>query len=124
MSTLRKWIGIGLAEVVLSLVLIAIAPHFLNSPNPTPGFLIWLAVPTLLGGSGLYVVYRIVDAQRARRLFISAFPEYAHLSLKSFLAISAAQVSANLEMLHAARDDADFQSLRISLFDLLRSSKR
>ncbi|MDY7015510.1 MAG: hypothetical protein SVX43_18325 [Cyanobacteriota bacterium] len=61
LNTLQKWGIVGAVEIVLSLILLAVAPVFLNSNKPAIGFAIWLAVPTLLGSSGLYATHRIVD---------------------------------------------------------------
>jgi hypothetical protein len=124
LSTLQRWAAVTIAEIVLSLLLIAFAPIFLNSSQPLIGFLMWASVPFLLGGSALYVVIRLVDARKARKLFISRFPEYRYLSIKDFLEISTAAVAQSLEMLDVARSDLDFQALHISPLDLLHSLKQ
>ena len=50
-SKLRRWLIIAISEIVISLILIAIAPAFLNSQKPIFGFLIWFTVPTVIGSS-------------------------------------------------------------------------
>lgn len=120
MKTLWTWIAIGVVEILLSLFLFAIAPIFLNSNQPTIGFLIWLAVPTLLSASGLYVGLRIAEALRARHLFITRFPQYRPLGVLPFLDLSVRQVVARLELLDSLRDDPDWQALQISPLDFLR----
>ncbi len=122
--TIQIWVAVGVTEIILSLFLLAFAPIFLNSHQPLIGFLMWASVLLMLGGSGLYVMARLNDASRGRRLFITRFPEYHHLTVKDFLEIPAAHVMHSLEMLDAARADPAFQALHISLFDLLRSSKK
>ena len=122
MRTLRRWIAIGVAEAVLSLILIAIAPIFLNSTQPIVGFLIWAVVLAVLGGSSVYVVVRLRDAATARRLFLAKFPDYHRLSVHEFLDIPASHVAEQLDMLEAAATDPDFQALHIAPLDLLRQS--
>lgn len=110
--------------MILSLVLIAIAPVFLNSDKPIFGFIIWLAVPTTLCGSGIYAGIRINDAIHAKKLLTRKFPEYRHLPITKFLDLSSDYVEANLEMLELAQSDPDFQNLNISLFDLLNRDRK
>jgi hypothetical protein len=112
-----------LSEVILSLILIAIAPNFLNSDKPIVGFLIWLSVPVVLGSSGTYVAWRIIDAQKARQVFIRHFPEYNHLQTTDFLEISSQRVVNALPLLQATKSDQDFPELNINLFELLRQIK-
>ena len=123
-NTIRTWVVVGVVEVLLSLWLIASAPRFLNSNKPILGFLIWLSVPTLLGSSGLYVVLRLVDAQRARNIFVSRFPEYSYLTMVDFLEFSAAHVAQHLEQFEAAKDDPDFQYVCHSPLDFLQGAKQ
>jgi hypothetical protein len=121
---IQKWLTVGVAEVLLSLILFAIAPIFLNSNKPAIGFAIWLAVPTMLGGSGLYVARRVAEARAARKLFLKRFPEYAHLGLAEFLEISPEQVIENLEMLEAIQNDPDCKTLNLSPFELLKGTTK
>ena len=44
MKTLKRWLLWGAVWGVVSLMLMAIAPTFLNSHYPLLGFLIWLTV--------------------------------------------------------------------------------
>lgn len=124
LNTIQKWLAVGVAEILLSLVLFAIAPIFLNSNKPAIGFAIWFAVPTLLGGSGLYAACRVADARKARKLFLKRFPEYAHLGLAEFLEISSKQAIENLEILEAIQNDPDCQTLNLSPFDVLKDAKK
>lgn len=119
-NLIHKWIAIGFIELVLSLCLIALAPRFLNSNRPAIGFLMWLAVPVLLGSSGLYVSIKWVNAQQARDRFITRFPQYSSLVVADFLDLSVAQVDETIEQFDAAQDDPEFQRLDISPLDLLR----
>ncbi|MGK7873973.1 MAG: hypothetical protein AB4426_11875 [Xenococcaceae cyanobacterium] len=123
-NTIQKWVTIGVVEVLMSLILISIAPVFLNSDKPMIGFLIWFAVPTILGGSGFYVALRITDAKKARKLFISKFPEYFYLGITDFLELPYTHIATNLEMLEAAKNDPEFQTLNVSLLDLLHGAKK
>ena len=122
-NTLQKWLTIGVSEIVLSLILIAIAPNFLNSDKPVVGLIIWLSVPTILGGSGTYVVWRIADAQKARKIFLTQFPEYNYLETSDFLEISSRDVVRTLPLLAATQSDPDFPILNINLFELLQREK-
>lgn len=122
-STIQKWVVIGVSEIILSLILIAIAPNFLNSDKPVFGFVIWLSVPTILGSSGIYVVWRIVDAQKAKSIFIDHFSDYNHLKIKDFLEIPSQQLIKNLPLLEATKNDSNFSSLELDLFELLEQVK-
>lgn len=123
LTTLQKWLTIGIAEIVLSLFLIAIAPIFLNSNKPLLGFAIWLFVPTLLSSSGIYVTVKIIDAQKARSLFIQHFSNYSYLKIDSFLGFSAVDIEQNLKLLEAVNNDPSFDDLGISLIDILKKEK-
>lgn len=114
----------GFVEVLLSLILIATAPRYLNSDKPQIGFLIWAFVPVLLGGSTVYVTLRLSEAKKSRRLFVSQFPEYAALTSVDFLTVSPTQVSEALEALALLQADPDFQALSISPLDFLRGVKK
>jgi hypothetical protein len=123
LTTFHQWLAIGIAEVILSLFLIAIAPIFLNSDKPLIGFGIWLFVPSLLGSSGIYAIVTIKNAQKARSLFIRHFPSYAYLAIDAFLHISVAKIQKNLNLLKAIDDDRSFDGLEISLIDILKQEK-
>jgi hypothetical protein len=124
MKTLRQWVVYGIAEILLSLVLLSVAPIFLNSSQPILGFLIWLVVVGMLSSSVVYVVFNLTHAYQARRLFLRKFPEYSYLSLKYFLGLSTSDIAQTMEVFEAAKEDPDFQSLQISPLDLLRHSKK
>lgn len=119
-SVIQRWLIIGVAEVLLSLLLLVIAPTFLNSNKPLIGFLIWVFVLAMLGGSGLYVVLKVADASKARNILITEFPEYAHLGILYFVGIPSQLVSQRLAWFEAVKDDPDFQSLNISPLDLFQ----
>jgi hypothetical protein len=123
-NTLQKWALIGAIETLLSLLLIATAPRFLNSNQPEIGFLIWLSVLSVTGGSGTYVIWRLTDAGRARQILLTKFPEYAHLGIAEFLVLNSKDVSENLPILEAMKDDPDWQALQITPIDFLYRAKR
>jgi uncharacterized membrane protein required for colicin V production len=116
--------AIAIIEIILSLILLAIAPIFLNSNQPILGFLIWLIIPTILIASGVYVLIRLQDAQKSRHIFVSRFSEYSHLKITDFLEFSSSYVSENLEMLENAKNDPSLESLNLSLLDLLRNGNK
>ena len=122
-NLIQKWIAIGLAEVVLSSLLIAFAPRFLNSNRPAIGFLMWLTVPTLVGSSGLYVTAKWISARKAHRRFITRFPQYSDLAVADFLNVSIAQITEAIEQFEVIQDDPDCRQLGISPLDLLRGAK-
>jgi hypothetical protein len=122
-NTVQKWATIGIVEILLSLILISIAPVFLNSNKPTIGFSIWFAVASMWGGSGFYVVARTIEAKKARELFVSRFPEYSYLQVTDFLEVPSDRVIEILEMWEALKNEPDLQMLNISLLDLLREKK-
>ncbi|MBD2464868.1 hypothetical protein H6G89_28090 [Oscillatoria sp. FACHB-1407] len=121
-NRIHQWIAIGFAEVVLSLCLIAFAPRFLNSNRPAIGFLMWLAVPVMLGSSGLYVGVKWVNAQQARHRFVTRFPQHSSLAVTDFLDFSVAQVVETIEQFEVVQNDPEFQRLGISPLDLLRGA--
>lgn len=106
--------------MILCLILLAIAPIFLNSNLPIIGFLIWLLIPLLLGGSLVYGSRRAIAAQKARNIFVKEFPEYTHLNFTDFLGISPREMRRRLEIFAAIQDDSDRDLLNISPLDLLR----
>ncbi len=123
-NTLLKWGAIALVELIVALILIAIAPIFLNSSQPVIGFLIWVGVVVLLGGSGVYAIARIRDGYRARKLFITAFPAYSYLGVQDFLEISSHQVRQTIDTIQTAQADPEFSSLQISPLDVLQGARQ
>jgi hypothetical protein len=121
--TLQTWILIGLIEIVIGLILMTIAPIFLNSDRPLIGFLIWLFVLILLVSSLIWVVWRVRDAYQSRKLFIRHFPQYRQLGVIDFLDIPFHRVKQNLLMLEAVYNDPDWENLGMSLLDLLKGDK-
>ncbi|NJL42509.1 MAG: hypothetical protein HC935_02140 [Pseudanabaena sp. SU_2_4] len=117
--TARKWLLIGMGEVILCLILLAIAPIFLNSNLPIIGFLIWLSIPLMLGGSLLYALRKVMDAQKSRNIFVREFPEYACLKFTDFLEIPSREMKRRLEIFAAIQDESDRDILNISPLDLL-----
>ena len=115
---IRNWILIGVSEIVLSLVLISIAPRFLNSKKPGIGFAIWFAVPTVLTGSGISLAQDLLKANRARSIFVTAFPEYSYLGIGDFLGRSPLDGS-EIELLTRIKETEPIQELDISLFEIL-----
>ena len=113
----------GLAEGLLVLGLAAIAPSVINSPFPIIGFLIWLVIIGLVGGSIGYILWRLCDAHMARSVFIQAFPSYDHLRLLSFLDFSSTRVRKTIELWHMIHSDPEFQSLNMSPLEFLGGHK-
>lgn len=120
MNIIRAWIGIGIAEGVLILVLAAIAPAFINSHVPILGFLIWIVIVGLLGYSLLHVIRRLRDATHSRRLFIRQFPDYSDLSVIHFLEYSSTRVQTTLEIWQTVHQEPEFQSLEMSPLEFLK----
>jgi hypothetical protein len=116
----QKWIAIAIGEVILCLILLAIAPIFLNSNLPIIGFAIWLSIPLMLGGSLLFVSRKVLDAQKTRNIFVREFPEYAHLKFTDFLGISPREMQRRLEIFEAIQEESDRDLLNIAPLDLLR----
>lgn len=116
----QKWIAIAIGELILCLILLAIAPIFLNSNLPIIGFLIWLSIPLMLGGSLVYASRKAIAAQKARNIFVREFPEYTHLNFTDFWGISPREMKRRLEIYAAIQDDRDRDILNISPLDLLR----
>ena len=121
-SKLRRWLLIGVSEVVLSLILIAIAPVFLNSNKPVFGFLIWFSVPTTLVGSSIYAAEKLTAANKARKIFITAFPEYSYLGVDKFIDLSPAYVATQLDLLMSAKESCEVREFNISLFEILEQT--
>ncbi|MEM1426319.1 MAG: hypothetical protein AAGF75_07190 [Cyanobacteria bacterium P01_H01_bin.130] len=121
MAILRRWLVIAVGELGLSLVLLAIAPTFLNSNAPWLGFAIWIAVPVLIISSALYGVGQLLSARRAHALFCQACPAWADtVSPLDFLGIPVAQVQRSLPQLQAWEDTDQTRLMHLSPLDLLR----
>ena len=119
---LKRWLLIGVSEIIFSLALIAVAPTFLNSKKPVLGFAIWLAVPTVLSTSSIYAVVKLTAANRARKIFITAFPEYSCLNASDFLELSPAHVTSQIDLLLAVKETSAIQEFNISLFEILEQT--
>ncbi len=122
-SKLKQWLAIAVSEIAISLILIAIAPTFLNSKRPFFGFLIWFTVPTVLTSSSIYAVKKIAAANKAKNIFIAAFPEYSYLKTTEFLELSPAHVASQINLLEAIKETSAIQELNISLFEILEQTK-
>ena len=120
---LKRWLLIGVSEIILSLTLISIAPVFLNSKKPLVGFLIWFTVPTVLVSSSVYAVGKLAAANKARKIFVTAFPEYSYLRVSDFLELSPAHVASQINLLVAAKETPEVQEFNISLFEILEQTK-
>ena len=121
-SKLKRWLVIAVSEIVISLVLIAIAPTFLNSKKPFLGFLIWFAVPTVIGSSSIYAANKIVAANRARTTFITAFPEYSYLKTADFIELSPKHVASQISLLTSIKKTSAIEEFHISLFEILEQT--
>lgn len=121
---LRRWLMLGLLQLVLSLILAAIAPLFFNSSVPMVGFLIWAGILGMLLGSGTYISLQLRSAAQCRRQFLvqfgEQFPNYRSLSPLDFLGIAPAHLTERLEQYSLAAADPDFQSLEISPLAFVR----
>ena len=120
---LKRWLLIGVSEIIVSLALISVAPTFLNSKKPTVGFLIWFTVPTVLASSSIYAVGKLVAANKARSIFITAFPEYSYLEASEFLELSPTHVASQIDLLISTKDASEVKELNISLFEILEQTK-
>ena len=120
---LKRWLLIGVSEIIISITLISIAPVFLNSKKPFVGFLIWFTVPTVLVSSSVYAVGKLAAADRARKIFVTAFPEYSYLGVSDFLELSPAHVASQINLLVAAKETPEVQEFNISLFEILEQTK-
>ncbi len=123
-GVVQRWVLVGVVESLVSLVLIALAPIFLNSNYPLIGFLIWLAVPCLLLGSMLYVILQVSDAFKARQILVSRFPDYQYLRVLDFLELPSTVVASRLDLLEVMRDDPDLQVDGSPIDVLRRANKR
>ena len=123
MKTIRTWIGIGIAEGLLVLLLAAIAPIFINSSFPIVGLLLWAVILGLVGGSIGYVLWRLRDAAIARFLFIQVFPDYGHLGITYFLEYSSNRVQSTIDQWIIVHSEPEFQSLNMSPLEFLSGHK-
>ena len=87
-SKVKRWLAIAISEIVISLIVMAIAPNFLNSKKPFFGFLIWFTVPTVVGSSSIYAANKLIAANKARTIFVTAFPQYSYLKTTDFIDLS------------------------------------
>ena len=120
---LKRWLLIGASEIIISLALISIAPTFLNSKKPAMGFLIWFTVPTVLASSSIYAVVKVVAANKARKIFVTAFPEYSYLEASEFLELSPTHVASQIDLLISAKEKIEVEEINISLFEILEQTK-
>ena len=120
---LKHMLLVGISEIIISLALISIAPTFLNSKKPWLGFAIWFTVPTVLASSSIYAARKLTAAKRARKIFITAFPEHADLGIDRFLDMSPTHVASQINLLMAVKENSAIQELNISLFEILEQTK-
>ena len=120
---LKHWLIIGVSEITISLILISVAPTFLNSKKPFFGFLIWFTVPTVLVSSSIYTLEKILAANKAREIFVTTFPEYSYLKASDFLEISPDYVASQINLLIAVKETSEIQEFNISLFEILEQTK-
>lgn len=123
-NPLKKWLVIGIIEVLISLFLIAMAPHFLNSNLPIIGFLMWFFVLILLSSSAAYGLLKIWQASQARKLFISYFPEYKTLKIWHFIELSPTSIQEKIAIFQTLKNDPDCSQLNFSPLDLLQGAKK
>lgn len=124
MKTIRSWMLIGAAEVLLVLLLAAIAPAFFNSTVPILGFVIWAVIICIISGSLSIVIQRWRDAHTARRLFVTAFPDYRHLGVVAFLDRSSNRVTQTIELWQEIHDEPEFITLEMSPLEFLNGGKK
>ena len=120
---LKLWLAVAVSEIVISLFLIALAPTFLNSKKPIFGFLIWFAVPTVIGSSSIYAIGKLRSAKKSRQIFIAAFPEYSYLTTADFLELSPDWVASQVSLLVSIKETAAIEEFNISLFEILEQTK-
>lgn len=116
----QRWSAIALAELVLGVVLFAIAPGLLNSKNPFWGFVIILGVPIAWGGSAIYVGWRAIDAHHARSLLVAYDPTYRQLRAIDLLEIPSKQIHQAINTLHTLNQDETLKDFRLSPLDLIK----
>ncbi|MBD2634148.1 hypothetical protein H6G52_02130 [Limnothrix sp. FACHB-881] len=120
LQTWQRWLLTALAEILLGLLLFAIAPFFLNSHWPLLGFAIVLGVPIAWVGSLGYGLWRWLDARRARTLLAQYDPVYRRLRTVQLLAISSRSVEEAIETLQLLNQDETYRVLNRSPLDLLQ----
>ena len=120
---LKQWLAIGVSEIILALILISLAPRFLNSKKPEIGFAIWFIVPTVLAGSSIYAASKLVAAHNARKIFVEAFPEYSFLGIDKFIELPPELVASQIPLLKTVRETSAIQEYNISLFEILEQTK-
>lgn len=120
LQTWQRWLLTALAEILLGLLLFAIAPFFLNSPWPLLGFAIVLGVPIAWVGSLGYGLWRWLDARRARTLLAQYEPVYRRLRTVQLLTISSRAVEEAIETLQLLNQDETYRVLNRSPLDLLQ----
>ncbi|MBD2160127.1 hypothetical protein H6F46_05405 [Limnothrix sp. FACHB-1083] len=120
LQTWQRWLLTALAEILLGLLLFAIAPFFLNSHWPLLGFAIVLGVPIAWVGSLGYGLWRWLDARRARTLLAQYDPVYRRLRTVQLLAISSRSVEEAIETLQLLNQDEAYRVLNRSPLDLLQ----
>ena len=122
LQTWQRWLLTALGEILLGLILFAIAPFFLNSPWPLLGFAIVLGVPIAWIGSLGYGLWRWLDARRARTLLAQYDPVYRRLRTVQLLTISSRAVEEAIETLQLLNQDETYRALNRSPLDLLQHS--
>lgn len=120
-SKIKQWVAVAISEIIISLILIAIAPNFLNSKKPFFGFLIWFTVPTVIGSSSIYAANKLIAANKARTIFVTAFPKYSYLKTTDFIDLSPQQVASQISLLASIQESA-IEDFNISLFEILEQT--
>ena len=119
---LLRWILVGLAELVLTLVLASIAPVFINSAYPWLGFLIWLGI--LIGWifSILSVAIVLAEAARGRRLVLRHFPEENDRSLFAFTGLTLPKVKRRIAEWQDLVEDEEFREIGLSPWEFIKAN--
>jgi uncharacterized membrane protein len=119
---LLRWILVGLAELVLTLVLASIAPVFINSAYPWLGFLIWLGI--LIGWifSILSVAIVLAEAARVRRLVLRHFPEENDRSLFAFTGLTLPKVKRRIAEWQDLVEDEEFREIGLSPWEFIKAN--
>ena len=112
-----------MSEIIISLILIAIAPTFLNSKKPFWGFLIWFTVPTAIGSSSICAAKTLIAANKAKTIFITAFPEYSELKTTDFIELSPEWVTSQISLLTSIKETSAIEEFNLSLFEILEQTK-
>lgn len=122
-ALLSRWILMGFAEVVLTLILASIAPVFINSAHPWIGLLIWLVIVGAWLFSILHVAIVLLEAVRVRRFFLRHFPEERDRSLFAFTGLSLVRVRRSVADWQDLVTDPDFQSIGLSPLEFIKSDR-